>query len=283
MADDDRDYEKEAGAIGWVPEADFRGEKSRWVSAEEFVKRGETVLPILRSQNQGLHTTVKALNTELAALKGELAAVGAGLKAVEESHEADVQERVKSARAELKRQLIDAKTNEDHAREVEILEQIEDLRDAQRDAKATPKVEERPAPRQEPVSPETTVWTAKNKDWLESDREKRAIAFALGDVIRQDGFSGKAFFEELDRRLAAHYKTDSRPRTDSRVEGGSNGGGEAPSGSGKGKSFADLPADAQAACNKLANKMVGPNRAHKDAAAWRASYAKQYLELTGGV
>ena len=47
-----RDYEAEARDIGWTPEAEWKGDKkpAKFLSAQEFVERGETVLPILRKQ-----------------------------------------------------------------------------------------------------------------------------------------------------------------------------------------------------------------------------------------
>ena len=59
-------------------------------------------------------------------------------------------------------------------------------------------------------------------------------------------------------------------------------GGRGPSGGGGGsggrqKTYADLPADAKAACDSYASKLVGPGRAHKDLASWQAQYAKDFF------
>lgn len=47
-----RDFESEARAMGWVPEAEWKGDKrpAKFLDAEAFVERGETVIPILKSQ-----------------------------------------------------------------------------------------------------------------------------------------------------------------------------------------------------------------------------------------
>jgi hypothetical protein len=49
---DDRDYETEAREMGWVPEEEWKGDKkpAKFYDAKEFVERGETVIPILRSR-----------------------------------------------------------------------------------------------------------------------------------------------------------------------------------------------------------------------------------------
>lgn len=46
----ERDYEKEAREMGWVPETEFKGEKEKWKPADQFVQDGERILPIVRSQ-----------------------------------------------------------------------------------------------------------------------------------------------------------------------------------------------------------------------------------------
>ncbi|HMX93405.1 MAG TPA: hypothetical protein PLY42_18695, partial [Nitrospira sp.] len=60
----ERDWETEARDLGWRPEEDFKGDKSLWVDAQTFVKRGEEVMPILKSQ-------LKTLKGELAEMRKE--------------------------------------------------------------------------------------------------------------------------------------------------------------------------------------------------------------------
>lgn len=51
-----RDYEAEAREMGWVPEAEFKGDKkpAKFLPAQEFVERGETVLPFVQRENKRL-------------------------------------------------------------------------------------------------------------------------------------------------------------------------------------------------------------------------------------
>lgn len=48
----ERNWEAEAREMGWVPEAEFKGDRrpKKFLSAEEFVERGETMLPILNER-----------------------------------------------------------------------------------------------------------------------------------------------------------------------------------------------------------------------------------------
>lgn len=57
----ERDYEAEARAHGWSPKEEFRGDPSRWVDAEVFVKRAEEVLPLVKAANKHLKREVDEL------------------------------------------------------------------------------------------------------------------------------------------------------------------------------------------------------------------------------
>ena len=50
----ERDWEAEAEVYGWVPKDQFKGDPDKWRPAEEFVRRGEEILPIVRKQNEKL-------------------------------------------------------------------------------------------------------------------------------------------------------------------------------------------------------------------------------------
>lgn len=52
----ERDYEAEARDMGWVPEAEFKGDKkpAKFLDAKDFVERGETVLPFVQRENKRL-------------------------------------------------------------------------------------------------------------------------------------------------------------------------------------------------------------------------------------
>lgn len=57
----ERDWEAEAKEYGWVPQEQFKGDAEKWRPAEEFVRRGEEILPIVRKQNEKLTEKVKDL------------------------------------------------------------------------------------------------------------------------------------------------------------------------------------------------------------------------------
>lgn len=63
-----RDWEKEARADGWVPEAEFKGEKrpAKFLTAEEFVRRGEEFEPFIRKSRKELADENKELKESVA-------------------------------------------------------------------------------------------------------------------------------------------------------------------------------------------------------------------------
>lgn len=57
----ERDWEAEAEVYGWVPKEQFKGDPDKWRPAEEFVRRGEEILPIVRKQNEKLQAKLSEL------------------------------------------------------------------------------------------------------------------------------------------------------------------------------------------------------------------------------
>ena len=45
---------EKASTQGWVEKEQFKGDPARWVDADEFVKRGESILPVLKERNDHL-------------------------------------------------------------------------------------------------------------------------------------------------------------------------------------------------------------------------------------
>ena len=59
------DNEARARRLGWVPKDEFRGDPDRHRSAEEFLERGETMLPLLKKDNDKLHEGMTKLERRL--------------------------------------------------------------------------------------------------------------------------------------------------------------------------------------------------------------------------
>jgi len=47
-----RDFEAEAAKHGWTPKDEFKGDPSRWIDAEPFMKRADEVMPLLKKKTE---------------------------------------------------------------------------------------------------------------------------------------------------------------------------------------------------------------------------------------
>lgn len=273
--------EQRASQLGWKPQEQFQGDPEKWVSAEEFLDRADHVMPILRENNRRLQGELAAETAARKKLEGAIADMRDSLEAMKEYQSTETERQVKKARGELLAQLKQAKTDGDVDLEVRLtseLSQVDaDLRVAE-DAKAAEKKEkksEQNSSGNTELPPSFVAWKDRNK-WYGEDLRKTALANGIAAELRKDPANAhlvhEAFFARLDEELKAEFGA----RGDSKVEGDAGGRPGGGGGGGK-KSYAALPADAKAVCDRQESRMVGSNRAFKDQAAWRAHYATQYF------
>lgn len=282
MSDENLDQVNEqeiadAKAMGWAEQSEWRGRAEDWVDAKTFLERGRTVMPILQRNNERLLAEHRARDAQIVQLQNELKAQAASLEALEKSAAADAAAQVEAARAELRLELEEALRDGDHKAAAKITEDIANL-----------KVEEKPTeeksatkdggadPSQLP--PEIIAWYGRNKEFAASPRH---VALAQG--VMQELLAGGETLRGaalLDKVADEVEKILTPVRQHGRVGSGNGGGGRSGGGGGGGggKGYSDLPADAKAACDRMAPRLVGPNRAHKDEASWRASYAREYFK-----
>lgn len=273
---EEQSTEERARNLGWVPQEEFRGDPSRWISAESFLERGEHIMPILKANNE-------RLQQEVAGLRGQISqfqtAINEGREAIEELkkfHTEDTEKKVQLARKNLLAELKAAKKEGDTDREVDLQGELSELDAALREER-TPATAQ-PAPRQQPViDPEFISWEAANP-WFGVDKKRTALMTAAAEELRADpknnGLIGRRFYEAASQEASRILDGGSRRTT--KVEGGGASGGGSSAG-GEGRSYADLPADAKEVCERQASKLVGPNKAFKTKAEWQKHYAEQYF------
>ena len=261
--------EAEAKTLGWVPKEDFRGNPEKWVEAEAFVERGKAVMPILRKNNEKLLTDVNSLRGEIQTLKGALNASAEAMESLKEFQNEHTQRKVKEARAELIRQLTAAREDGNVEAEVKITDELASLRVAENVAAEKPaeKVERAVDYTQEPYF---KSWSQQN-EWFGTDRRKTALAVGIAEEIRQSepNLFGEAFLRKVADEVNATLGGAARQ---GKVEGARSGAGQTGA-----KSYADLPADAKAACVRQSERLVGPNRAFKTQADWQKHYVASYF------
>ena len=267
------DVQAAAEKMGWIPPSRFRGDPERFVDADVYIERGETVLPIVKEQNKRLHAEVAGLREESAKTAAALKAAQTAIDQIEERHSVETQKAIEAARRQVKAQLSAASEAGDHEGVAELTDQLTQLN------VVTPG----PAKREEPLPPPTAFvppadlreWNAENP-WFGTNKRKTALALGIAQELRDAGHTdvGRSFYEKVGAEVAKELG-ETALRSD-KVEGARGGGDGEPRNGGR-KSYASLPADAKASCDADARRFVGEGKKYKNVADWRARYAELYF------
>lgn len=272
---------KEARLLGWSPKEQWRGNPDEWLDAKSFLDRGKSVLPILKSNNQRLQSELSARDAQLAEQAAALRAANAAIKALEESNTANVQQQAQATIEEIEQQIEEASRDGDHRAVAKLTTKLVDVKTALKEAgtekSGNGKDTELSGGMRMP--PELVTWMNSNPDMQQPRRI--ALANAIADEKRKAGDRriGPVFLDEVAAEVRQILDGAPAAGTNKVASGGggmgrSSGGGSA----GNGKAYDDLPADAKAACEKMAGKFVGEGKKFKDAASWRKAYTKSYFE-----
>jgi hypothetical protein len=268
--------EQEARALGWVPQEDFRGDVSRWVDAETFVERGHSVMPILKATNKQLEAQVSRLTGETQRLTQLFQASQESLEDLKNSYGEITKQAVAKAKRDLMEGMKRAREDGDVESELQIADELADLREGERAAAVAAKTPGKAAgaPAQDELHPDFKSWASENS-WFGNDQRKTLRAMGIAQELRadesNDGLVGRPFFDKI---MAVMEERTGGGQVTSKVSGSRPSGG----GSGRaGKGYADLPAEAKAACDSQAKRLVGEGRAFKTEADWRANYAATYF------
>ena len=272
------EVESQARERGWRPKGEFKGQESSWVDAETYLRRAEEVLPIMRADNRRMREELTQVKSESQATRE---ALKAATEAIEElkSFNTDVAKRgVKAQKEQIMTQLTEAKTSGNVELEVQLTDKLSELNASLRESAREPTVKPTPAATQPTLTPEVKQWLTENP-WFGSDKRRTGLAFGIADDLKAQGkVPNLEFYEEIGREVEKLMPSGNGQRREApaRVSGsnGSEGGGGGP----RGKTFADLPADAKAACDRQGTeKLVGTGKVFKDKSAWRQHYADIYF------
>jgi hypothetical protein len=270
---------QEARSMGWADESEWRGKPEDFVDARTFLARGRQIMPILQKHNERLSGQLTQLSGKLTSLETALQAANATIEALEQSRDEDIAEQVRAARAQLKAELATASREGNHEAVAELTDKLTQLNTAGDAAEEEIAGKKPPAPSAKEISPEIKEWYAQNSDFV-GNKHKVALGSSVAEEMRiaGDARTGAAFLDAVRAEVEKILGGTSRGAP-SKVAGGNGGGGRSGSGDvGADKTYADLPAEAKAACDRMALRLVGPNRKHKDVASWRASYVAQFFK-----
>lgn len=224
--------EDRARDMGWRPKEEFKGDDSRWVDAETFVKRGEEILPILKANSRKDKEALDAAKAEIAEMKATFAEF-------RQYHSKTEQRAMEKAKKELEREMAEAVEAKDHGAVRAIAADMAALsQNVQTDADGSPY--------KTPDHAKTlNQWKGENP-WFESDRVMTAAASAIADELEQAGVRGADQLAEVAKRIRAEFPQkfqNDRRNAPAAVEG-STPARKA------GRSAADLPPEARAQMNK---------------------------------
>lgn len=250
-----REFETEARArrLGWVPKEDFKGDPDKHRSAEEFLERGETMMPLLKRDNDRLHEKFGVVERELKETRETLKQFSEfATKAEERAY--------KKAKAELeaKRDGAIATADVNAARQAQ--REIDQL-----EAPVAPKVVTE-AP---PLDPVIQTWISEN-DWFNKSASLRAYSTEVfGDLERTyPGKSKSELLAETKQKTMERFpdKFGINTRRDEAGAVTAPGGVVQPRKK-AGKTYEDLPPEAKKACDKFVRQI--PNYS-------REQYVKNY-------
>lgn len=221
---DERDYEAEAKEDNWVPQDEWKGDPDKWVDAKTFVERGEKILPIVKSK-------LDKVEAELAEMRKTNQEFG--------KHHKQQMEREKAKRQQLLQELEEARaqaiSDGDGKEAVKVEKQIREI-----------EREEVP----QDISQNQQVmaqWQSQN-EWYGQNRKLTAMADGLCESVAAEGYTGKAYFDELTRRVKEMAPEEFENPNRGKANGVESGKKAPPS---KKRSYDNLPSEAKAACDRF--------------------------------
>lgn len=246
-----KDVAAKAKTMGHVSKEDWKGDPAQWRPAEEFVERGEQILPIMQKRLDEVENELKM-----------------SLKMNDRRDKKIADDEYKRATAEYDKKLVALDKKEmkafddaDSETYVEVKQERADLEKPEK-----PVADAKPE-----VNPAFVDWSKQNS-WYADDTDLREYADMFGDKLikGKPGIAEDKLYEEVTEQVRKmfpdRFKNPNRENAQS-VEGGD----ASPSSSGK-NSFDDLPSTAKAAFKKLAAKAKAAGREYTKAAYTEAYY-----------
>ena len=267
--------ETRARLMGWTPKEQYvaAGHKeSNWLAPEAYLERGDNILPMLQANNKKLTDRLSITEAELQSTKQLLTAAGEAIEELKNFRTEINKDKVKDKKTEVLAAIAEAKRNNDVDTEVQLTDQLSEINASLKTPAPAP---EKKLPEGPKLTPEAQQWATDNP-WFGTDQRKTGYAQGLANEWRAQGkqLGTKAFFDHVDHEMQEMFDPNaSRRNGNAKVDGGGGTGGGS---GGNGKTFADLPPEAKAACEKSASRLVGPGRAYKTKEEWRKRYAEIY-------
>jgi hypothetical protein len=271
---------REARALGWAPKERWRGNPEDWLDAGAFLEKGKELLPVLKANNQQLLSEMEGLRERDQQTVAELRRTQAALKALEDAHEETQAEAIEDQISMVKAQIAEASRNGEHEQVAELTEKLTDLKLEAKKPPAKTNGDGRGTgdePSAEAIA-ELRGWFRDNPDYKTG--RKAALANAISAELRQKGDRrvGAEFLDAVKEEVEATLGETPGAGASKALSGNGGTSRRGGGGEGRGKGYAELPADAKSYCERVANRFVGEGKRYKDIQSWRNNYAKKYFE-----
>ena len=256
--------ENRARIQGWVPKEDFRGDPSLWRPADEFVRRADEMMPILKSVNRKLESQVGTLTKKLTDTQGMIEKmVKVQSKYSEDSYN--------TAIADIKTQKLKA-VEDGNIDMYQRLEAREALISKPESVHVDPKPNEN---HMESMHPDVQQWVNDNSTWFGKDPELTDYAVYLGEQLKNSkdpsAMPGNEaqFCQKVKERVQKTFphKFANPNQNITTIDESSTRGVTPPSKTGK--TWNDLPQDARQHCSRLLQEIPGYTK---------EKYLKDYFE-----
>lgn len=235
------DYTQRALDMGWIPPEQFKGDISKHISAEEFVKRGENFMPILKANNRKLEERNKKLYSDLEEVKK-------GVEAFRKYHEEDRERAIKHGYEQAMKEF-KAKQREayedgdlDKVEEIEKQKEQETHKYYEKMSKPVTAPEENKQDNQKQY-PEAVKQFLDSNPWYHENSEMRAYAQAMEGYITSTNPNIKGDDPQLYQKITDMVKAQFPDKFENprRNNAGAVEGSTTTTTVPAGKTFADLP------------------------------------------
>jgi hypothetical protein len=264
--DDDAAVEKRARAIGWRPRNEWRGKPQAWRPAREYLDKAYANKPVFEERIDRMSTQLEEVQKRLSETtdvlkvmsKRETSAWERGYKAKQAellaAKDQAIEDGDKAAVKEAEKKL--AELDEERAQVIPAAATGDGEADAGKKGQTDAQKEAAKAAYAKAV----VAWKAKNP-WFGTDPElsdtaevyERRVMREQPNLTYQQRLDAVA--KEVRRRHPGKFQNPRRDAPNT-VNGGRSNGGSAKSG----RTYADLPADAKAMCDKFVKTIPGYKR-----------------------
>jgi hypothetical protein len=227
------EIEDRARQMGWVPQDDFRGDPDNCRPAEEFVERGENIMPILKERLGKMEENLKDVT-------GRLEKKTESLEKFAEFHKGTYQRAYEKAFKDLEARKLQAVEDGDTAAYQEAQQAEHEL------AKEQAELESPMGGEGQDVVPEFHDFKKANA-WYDQDVAMTVFVNHIAPGIAQTVANDVEFFQRLEQEARREFPHKFTGQTGSNAVESPDGSVDTEVGSGKG--WRDVPKEAQDAFN----------------------------------